>query len=43
MAESVKRLLSLLEPVLILGLGLVIAGIILSVLIGIMGINELVV
>lgn len=38
---TVKRLLALLEPVLILGLGLVIAGIILSILTAIMSVNEL--
>ncbi|MES2817375.1 MAG: type II secretion system F family protein [Pseudomonadota bacterium] len=37
-----KRLLALLEPILILSMGLMIAGIILSVLLGILGVNELV-
>ena len=37
----IQRLLALLEPVLIVGLGMVIAGIIMSVLVGIMSINEL--
>ena len=38
---SIQRLLMLLEPALIVGLGIVIAGIIMSVLIGIISINEL--
>ncbi len=38
----VRRLLALLEPVLILSLGLMIAAIILSILVGILGVNELV-
>jgi general secretion pathway protein F len=38
---KIQRLLALLEPVLIIGLGIVIAGIIMSVLIGIISINEL--
>ncbi|HXH03634.1 MAG TPA: type II secretion system inner membrane protein GspF [Candidatus Competibacteraceae bacterium] len=38
---TVKRLLALLEPVLILGLGVVIAGIIMSILVAIMGLNDL--
>ena len=42
MDGAVKRLLALLEPVMILGLGLMIAGIILSILVGILEINELV-
>ncbi len=40
--SAVKRFLALLEPVLILGLGALIAGIILSILVGIMEVNELV-
>lgn len=38
----IKRLLALLEPVLILTLGVLIAGIIISVLLGILGVNELI-
>ena len=38
---TVKRMLALLEPVLILGLGLVIAAIIMSILIAILSVNEL--
>jgi general secretion pathway protein F len=38
---SVKRLLALLEPMLILGLAAVIAGIILSILLALLGINDL--
>ncbi len=38
---SVKRLLSLMEPVLILGLGLVIGGIIMSILVAILSVNDL--
>jgi len=41
--EAVKRFLSLLEPVMILGLGVMVGAIIISILVGIMGINELVV
>ena len=37
-----KRLLALLEPALILGLGVLIAGIIVSIMVGIMSVNELV-
>lgn len=39
--SAIKRLLALLEPVLILGLGLVIAGIIMSILVAILSVNEL--
>jgi len=39
---SVKRMLALLEPVMILGLGLVIGGIILSILLAILKVNSLV-
>ncbi|SEP88711.1 general secretion pathway protein F [Ectothiorhodospira magna] len=39
---GVKRVVSILEPVLILVLGIVIAGIILAILMGIMSVNELV-
>lgn len=39
--SGVKRALTLVEPVLILGLGLVIAAIIISILLGIMSVNEL--
>ncbi|MBS1211309.1 MAG: xpsF, partial [Proteobacteria bacterium] len=38
---AVKRTLSLLEPALILGLGLVIGGIIMSILVAILSVNEL--
>ncbi len=38
---AVKRLLTLLEPALILGLGVVIAGIIMSILVAILSLNEL--
>jgi general secretion pathway protein F len=37
-----KRLLALLEPALILTLGVLIAGIIVSILLGILGVNELI-
>jgi general secretion pathway protein F len=39
---SVKRLLTLLEPVLIIGLGVVVAGIIISIIVPILGANQLV-
>lgn len=39
---SVKRLLILLEPALIIGLGIVVAGIIISIIVPILGANELV-
>jgi len=42
-AVSVKRFLSVLEPVLILGLALLVLGIVLSILMGIVGMTELVV
>lgn len=38
---TVRRMLTLLEPVLILGLAVVIAGIIMSIVVAIMGLNEL--
>ncbi len=38
---AVKRLLAILEPVLILGLAVIIAGIIMSVLVAILGVNDL--
>jgi general secretion pathway protein F len=38
---SVKRLLTLLEPAMILGLGVIIAGIIMSILVAILSLNEL--
>ncbi len=38
---TIKRLLALLEPAMILGLGAIIAGIIISILMAIMGVNEL--
>jgi general secretion pathway protein F len=40
-ANALQRMLTILEPVLIVGLGLMIAGIILSILVAIMSINEL--
>ena len=40
-ATAVQRMLTILEPALIVGLGLIIAGIIISILIGILSINEL--
>jgi general secretion pathway protein F len=40
---SIKRALALLEPVLILVLGVVIAGVIISILMAILGINQLVI
>ena len=39
---TIKRTLSLLEPVLILVLGIVIAAVIISILMAILGINQLV-
>ena len=41
--ETVQRLLALLEPALIIGLGIIIAGIIISILLAILGLNEFVV
>jgi len=38
---AVKRMLALLEPVLILGLGLIIGGIIMSILVAILSVNDL--
>lgn len=38
---SVKRLLTLLEPALIVGLGLIVAGIIVSIMLAILGANDL--
>lgn len=38
---AVKRMLTLLEPILILGLGMIIAGIIMSILVAILSLNEL--
>ncbi len=40
---SVQRMLTLLEPILIIGLGIVVAGIIISILMAILGANDLVV
>jgi len=40
--SSVRSLLTLLEPVLIIGLGIVVAGIIISILMAILGANDLV-
>jgi general secretion pathway protein F len=39
---SVKRMLTLLEPIMIIGLGIVVAGIIISIIVPILGANELV-
>ncbi len=39
--SAVKRMLALMEPVLILGLGLVIGGIIMSILVAILSVNDL--
>jgi len=39
---SVKRMLTLLEPILIIGLGIIVAGIIISIIVPILGANELV-
>ena len=41
-STSVKRALALLEPILILTLGLLIAGIVMSILVAILGVNQLV-
>ncbi len=38
---TIQRLLALLEPLLIVGLGLIIAGIVMSILLAILGINQL--
>jgi general secretion pathway protein F len=40
-SASTERMLSVLEPVMIIGLGLVIGGIIMSILVAILGINDL--
>jgi general secretion pathway protein F len=40
--SSVRRMLTLLEPILIIGLGIVVAGIIISILMAILGANDLV-
>jgi general secretion pathway protein F len=40
---TIRRALTLLEPLLILVLGAIIAGVILSILVAILGINELVI
>jgi general secretion pathway protein F len=40
--NSVQSMLTLLEPVLIIGLGIVVAGIIISILMAILGANDLV-
>jgi general secretion pathway protein F len=39
--SAVQRMLSLLEPLLIVGLGVVVAGIIMSILVAIMSVNQL--
>ena len=36
-----KRMLTLLEPLLIVGLGIIVAGIIISILVAILSVNEL--
>jgi general secretion pathway protein F len=41
MAIKVRRVLAMMEPLLIVGLGVIIAGIIMSILVGIISINEL--
>ena len=38
---KVQRLLAMLEPALIIGLGILIAGIIMSILVGVVSINDL--
>jgi general secretion pathway protein F len=38
---TIERLLALVEPVLIIGLGLIVGGIIMSILVAILGVNEL--
>lgn len=38
---TVKRLLTLLEPALIVGLGVIVAGIIMSILVAILSVNQL--
>jgi general secretion pathway protein F len=40
--NSVQSMLTLLEPILIIGLGVVVAGIIISILMAILGANELI-
>lgn len=40
--SSVRRMLTLLEPILIIGLGALVAGIIISIIVPILGLNELV-
>lgn len=40
--SSVRRMLTLLEPILIIGLGAMVAGIIISIIVPILGLNELV-
>jgi general secretion pathway protein F len=42
-ATAVKRFLAVLEPVLILGLAVMVGGIVFSILLGVMGMSELVV
>ncbi|MES9930075.1 MAG: type II secretion system F family protein, partial [Candidatus Thiodiazotropha sp. 6PDIVS] len=39
--ESVQRMLTLVEPILIVGLGLVVAGIIISILLAMLSVNDL--
>jgi len=39
--SAVKRMLGLMEPILILGLGLVIGGIIMSILVAVLSVNDL--
>jgi general secretion pathway protein F len=40
-STAIQRLLSILEPVLIVGLGIVIGGIIMSILVAIVSVNDL--
>jgi general secretion pathway protein F len=39
---SVKRMLALLEPIVIIGMGILVAGIIISIIVPILGANDLV-
>ena len=41
-ATAIKRFLAVLEPVLILGLAVMVGGIVFSILLGVMGMSELV-
>ena len=42
-ATAIKRFLAVLEPVLILGLAVLVGGIVFSILLGVMGMSELVI